>query len=395
MMVPLQNSSTVQDITGDNVPLGNSDTLTKKDSMEAENLKKIEGAANVHFDDRTSGPMYLVLWFIMNVVITLYCKAVFSVYKFPYPIIMTTIHLIFTYLGVQLCNAAGLFVPKALPSSHYPTILWFSVIFTANIWLSNASLMAVSVNLHQVVRTTIPLFTMIISAFVWNEKYPLTVLPSVLLVIVGVAATVKGDLDFDAFGMTIVVLGCLLSSLKGLMTQKTQVGALGLSSLDLLRYLCPLAILELLLLAFITGEFTKLSGNADLSQMMIFHLVSLGVVAFGLNFVSFRSAALLNPLTLNIAGNVKQILTSLLSIYLFGGSLTLVLLVGIIVTAIGAFWYTYEMRRWKKSKAMSSSPAETNTSPSPPVYKDLTDDVEAAELNKASNAVGVPQQKED
>eukprot|EP01071_Lankesteria_metandrocarpae_P002797 Lankesteria_metandrocarpae@DN2562_c0_g1_i1.p1 len=293
---------------------------------------------------------YLCTWFTLNVVITLYCKAVFSIHKFPYPMIMTTIHLTFTFAGVQLSALFGVFTPKPVSFQNLKTVLWFSVIFTLNIWASNASLLAVSVNLHQVVRTSIPLFTMAISIIVFRDLYPITLLPSILVVVVGVAATVWGDTEFDLWGMSIVIFGCVLSSLKGIMTKKTQVGAMGMSSMDLLRYLSPLAVIQLLILATVTGEVSKIRADEDLHPEVMGHLVALGIVAFFLNFVSFRNGALNDPLTLNIAGNVKQVLTSLMSIWIFGGNLSSLLAFGILLTAVGAFWYSQTMQKWRQAK---------------------------------------------
>jgi len=261
----------------------------------------------------------LLAWFCFNVAITLYSKAVFSTYRFPYPILMTCIHTIFTGLGVCMCWICGWYTPKGFNLQAISSLLWFSFVFTANIWLSNASLMAVSVNLHQVIRTTIPLFTMAISIAVYCEAYPLRLLPSVLLVIAGVAATVWGDLSFGIGGLGLVMSGCFLSSLKGLMTQKTQIGSLGLSSLDMLLYVSPFAAIELFLMAFALGEFPRVLEDENIKKVTIIHLCVVGIIAFGLNVVSFRSAALLNPVTLNIAGNVKQVLTSMLSVWMFNG----------------------------------------------------------------------------
>lgn len=306
---------------------------------------------------------YFASWFFLNIVITLYCKALFSVYAFPFPMVMTIIHMIFTYTGVKVTQSLGLHAPKRPPPGARRTILWFSVVFTVNIWLSNAGLQAVSVSLHQVVRTLVPLFTMFLSLIIYNERYASTLVLPVLTVIGGVAITVWGDMDATLHGLIIVVLGCFFSSLKGIITQKTQVGALGLPSLDLLRYLCPLAIAELLLLALSMGEIESLLASNALTPALCLHLCVLGVVAFFLNFVSFRCAALLSPLTLNVAGNVKQVLTSLLGVIVFGGTLTPALCLGIVGTAVGASWYSHEMNKWQATTKLPTSTPPTSTTP--------------------------------
>lgn len=312
--------------------------------------------------DKAHAKLYLVVWFILNVGITLYCKAAFSFYKFPYPVLMTAIHVTFTYLGVLVCARTGVYKPARIDLETFKSLLWFSVVFTVNIWLSNASLMTASIALHQVTRTTIPLFTMATSALVFGEVYPISLLPSVILVIAGVACTVWGDIGFEIMGMLLVLLGCFFSSLKGILTQKTQVGKLGLSTLDVLRVTCPLAAIELLLLSAGIGEMSAAIAEGVLPPTVYCHLCILGVVAFGVNFTSFRVAALMNPLTLNIAGNVKQVLTSLLSIAIFGGVLTYSLATGIIVTAVGAFLYSSRMKEWRESQKSRAAQESSGSS---------------------------------
>eukprot|EP01068_Selenidium_serpulae_P005319 Selendium_serpulae@DN3968_c0_g1_i5.p1 len=170
--------------------------------------------------DKANANIYLVSWFLLNVGITLYCKAAFSFYKFPYPVIMTAIHVTFTYIGVWICARVGLYKPAPISRETFGSLLWFSVVFTVNIWLSNASLLKASIALHQVTRTTIPLFTMVTSALLFREIYPWSLLPSVIMVIAGVACTVWGDIGFEWMGMMLVLFGCFFSSLKGILTQK-------------------------------------------------------------------------------------------------------------------------------------------------------------------------------
>lgn len=99
------------------------------------------GIGNVFSNDRTLAYFYLSTWFTLNVIITLYSKAyvfwtvfglvqslhciipslftlyfssVFSIYKFPYPMSMTCVHMIFTSIGVQLCASFGLVGSKSI-----------------------------------------------------------------------------------------------------------------------------------------------------------------------------------------------------------------------------------------------------------------------------------------
>eukprot|EP01056_Protomagalhaensia_sp_Gyna25_P005700 Protomagalhaensia_sp_Gyna_25__5699@NODE_812_length_2564_cov_458_831287_g640_i0_p2_GENE_NODE_812_length_2564_cov_458_831287_g640_i0NODE_812_length_2564_cov_458_831287_g640_i0_p2_ORF_typecomplete_len377_score35_60TPT/PF03151_16/5_1e59UAA/PF08449_11/1_8e22SLC35F/PF06027_12/1_5e08EamA/PF00892_20/0_00019EamA/PF00892_20/0_0052Nuc_sug_transp/PF04142_15/4_8e05Nuc_sug_transp/PF04142_15/0_043PUNUT/PF16913_5/2_4e06CRTlike/PF08627_10/6_8e05CRTlike/PF08627_10/1_5e03_NODE_812_length_2564_cov_458_831287_g640_i len=294
---------------------------------------------------------YLVAWFIINIAITLSSKAMFSNFKFPYPMMLTAAHCAVTGVGSQIAASLNCYEYTAVNVHIIRDLIFFSLVFTVNIWLSNYGLLVVSVSVHQVFRTTIPLFTMVLSLVIYQESYPWRMVPSVILVILGVAATVFGDVETTLYGAFVVAAGCAFSSLKGIMTQKAQIGKKGLHAFDLLRVVCPMAVLELLVLGIANGELAALIVDApDLPLWTIPNLFLQGLLAFVLNFVSFKCVALKNPLTMNIAGNIKQIVTPLLGVMIVGGQITPILILGLIVTFVGAIWYGGEARRHKKQK---------------------------------------------
>jgi len=238
-------------------------------------------------------------------------------------------------------------------------MLLFSLVFTSNIFLSNYGLVVVSVSVHQISRTLVPLFTMALSLLVYKETYPWSLVPSVMTVCFGVGLTLWGDVQMTTvYGFVVVLAGCLLSSLKGLMSQKAQVGPQGLPTMDLLRFMCPLAVIQLTIAALIGGEFAALYETFTFSTGAVFSLTMQGLIAFLLNVVSFKCSALLTPLTMNIAGNMKQAITPLLALQMFGGSASTALLFGLVVSTVGAIWYGQQARNNKVAK--SNKEQDTN-----------------------------------
>lgn len=67
------------------------------------------------------------------------------------------------------------------------TLVAFSALYTVNIAISNLSLNLVSVPLHQVVRSTTPLFTILISISLFGKSFATMTYLSLIPVIVGVA----------------------------------------------------------------------------------------------------------------------------------------------------------------------------------------------------------------
>ncbi|KAH0476326.1 MAG: uncharacterized protein KVP18_001456 [Porospora cf. gigantea A] len=301
--------------------------------------------ANTYY--RYEPVVMLFSWFWLNVGITIAVKLSFREDKFEFPMAMTCIHMVFTFAGVKLSQALGFFTPAPRPSTEALTkIFFFSFLYTVNIWLSNASILAVSLTINQVMRSTVPLFTLIIGSVAFRERYSWKVVPPVLVVILGVLFTIKGDVDvLTVAGFALVLMACAASSLKGIVSRKAQVSN-GLTAMDLLLYMCPLAVVQLTIFAAATGELqTMLNDQAIMNNSSLWIRLSLlGVTAFLVNVTSFKSVVLSSPLTMNVLANLKQVLTSLISIWIFGGIVTPALTLGIFTTSIGAFWYSQTAR---------------------------------------------------
>eukprot|EP01053_Blabericola_migrator_P007102 Blabericola_migrator_1__7101@NODE_35_length_17941_cov_94_946347_g31_i0_p11_GENE_NODE_35_length_17941_cov_94_946347_g31_i0NODE_35_length_17941_cov_94_946347_g31_i0_p11_ORF_typecomplete_len171_score22_41TPT/PF03151_16/7_3e17_NODE_35_length_17941_cov_94_946347_g31_i078048316 len=94
--------------------------------------------------------LYVAAWFLINILITLSSKATFKNFKFPYPIMLTAAHLSVTGIGSQIASFSGWYESIHVSRDTVKKLVWFSLVFTINIWLSNYGLLVVSVPVHQV-----------------------------------------------------------------------------------------------------------------------------------------------------------------------------------------------------------------------------------------------------
>ncbi|KAL5368862.1 putative phosphate/phosphoenolpyruvate translocator [Cryptosporidium parvum] len=302
--------------------------------------------------------LVFLMWIVLSLIFTLYSKWLMNNY-FPYPITMSLIHMI---IASVLSHVFGGFVNKRfgdksrfssigeLSFQEKKSILAFSIIVALNIWFSNASLHLVSISLHQMARTTIPLFTMALGILFFKHKYRLSQIPPVILVIVGVAITVNGTPELSIYGLFIVFMGCCVSSLKGIVAQKLQVENLKINAIIMLQYVGPVASLTLGFFSVILGEAQKISKKSENMDKISFLMTNVllifaGILAFGLNILSLMSSSIVSPLAMNIAGNVKQLLTCLLGCFIFGNTVTDKLLLGILLTSLGALWYSLNKQK--------------------------------------------------
>merc|ERR1712232_614107 len=103
----------------------------------------------------------------------------------------------------------------------------------------------------------------------------------------------------------------------------------------------------MLILAYVLGEvhtfYASCSADPaehDTSQLSIILLIN-GTMAFFLNYSNFQFTRHTSALTVTVAGNVKHVLTILLSVALFRNPISAVNAVGSAIAIAGAAWYSF------------------------------------------------------
>jgi hypothetical protein len=86
---------------------------------------------------------WLTLYFLLNLTLTLYNKVLLL--SFPYPYTLTAIHALFGLAGGTFLRLQNVYQPKSLHSSDHAVLVVFSVLYSVNIAISNASLDLVTV----------------------------------------------------------------------------------------------------------------------------------------------------------------------------------------------------------------------------------------------------------
>lgn len=119
-------------------------------------------------------------------------------------------------------------------------------------------------------------------------------------------------------------------------------GVLALSPLETLLRMSPLAFMQAILCALLSGEFGDFrKANPDgPSGLLMLALVGNGLLAFLLNVSSFSTNKVAGALTMTVCGNVKQCLTVLLGIVLFGVRVGFLNGLGMLIALGGAAWYS-------------------------------------------------------
>ncbi|KAI3649781.1 hypothetical protein MP228_005413 [Amoeboaphelidium protococcarum] len=317
-------------------------------------------------EKRVSSIFWLSLYFLCNLTLTIYNKAVMQFIGFKFPWAITAIHTFFSALGCFICVYwLGMFRPSHLSMKENIVMALFSVLYTVNIATSNISLQLVTVPFHQVVRATTPVFAILLSVLFLKKRYSLQIYLSLLPVIMGVGLATMGEYNFSQTGLILTLLGTFLAAMKTVVTNVVQVGSLKLHPIDLLLRMSPLAFVQCLIFGHLSGENQRLAefifGNPAVDAPSLFTptvfwaLFFNGVIAFMLNFVSFTANKMTSALTMTVAANIKQVLSILLAVSIFDLTITSLNGLGILITLVGGAWYTFVEFQSKQKSLLQQS----------------------------------------
>uniref|UniRef100_A0ACD5ZLE5 Uncharacterized protein n=1 Tax=Avena sativa TaxID=4498 RepID=A0ACD5ZLE5_AVESA len=298
-------------------------------------------------------------WYASNIGVLLLNKYLLSVYGFRYPVFLTACHMSACALLSSLL-AAATNTTKPSSSSSPPRrplsrgqaarVAVLGAVFCGSVVGGNVSLRYLPVSFNQAVGATTPFFTALIAYAIAARREAGATYAALVPVVVGVVIATGGEPSFHLFGFVMCVGAtagrALKTVLQGILLSSEEEK---LNSMDLLRYMAPVAVV-LLVPATLIMEPEALGAAAALARedpSFVWMLLCNSSLAYLVNLTNFLVTKHTSPLTIQVLGNAKGAVAVVVSILIFRNPVTVMGMLGYGVTIVGVILYGEAKKRSK------------------------------------------------
>eukprot|EP00758_Cryptobia_borreli_P002258 Tbor_TRINITY_DN2898_c0_g1::TRINITY_DN2898_c0_g1_i1::g.23149::m.23149/K15285/SLC35E3; solute carrier family 35, member E3 len=281
-------------------------------------------------------PFYLFLNAASSIGIVTANKIVFQYQKFNYGTLLTLIHFVFTFVGLECCRRAGMFEMKMVP---FTKVLPLCASFCGFVVLTNISLVYNTVGFYQVMKVLTTPLLVIIQTLFYNERFSTQIKMSLFVTCIGVVITTATDSQKNFTGTCVAVSALLVTCMYQIWVG-TKQRELECSGFQLLYWQAPISAVMLIPIVPLFDDMEKLLQNPPDSTTYVAIIIS-SVLAFVVNLSIFLVIGKTSPVTYNVLGHFKLTVLMTLGFIVFGAPLDAKNIAGIITTLIGVFWYTH------------------------------------------------------
>lgn len=245
--------------------------------------------------------LILALNTICSVAMFIMQRILYTEYAFP-NLTLTCMHLLFTSIGLVICDTAKVFKPKGLSAIQ---LILPVLVYTGFVVFTNLSVEKNTQGTHMLGQTMPIVWIIFIQHYFYERFFSKTIKITAGMVISGIFLSVCFDLKLDFYGLVFVVLGFLLSSLYQIWIC-VYSDSLQASPLQVLFYLMPMSSL---ILAIIIPFVQPMDQLFDLMMAMppleSILLILSGIFAFVVNLSTYWILQKTSPISYSIYEPIK------------------------------------------------------------------------------------------
>nr|XP_030737149.1 solute carrier family 35 member E2B isoform X2 [Globicephala melas] len=235
----------------------------------------------------------------------------------------------------------------------------------ATVVLGLVSLKNVAVSFAETVKSSAPIFTVILSRTVLGEHTGLLVNLSLIPVMGGLALCTATEMSFNFLGFSAALSTNIMDCLQNVFSKKLLSGDKYRFSAAELQFYTSAAAVAMLVPAWIFFmDLPVIGRNARsfrYSQDVLLLLLADGVLFHLQSVTAYALMGRISPVTFSVASTVKHALSVWLSVIVFGNRVTSLSAVGTVLVTAGVL--LYNKAKQQQREAMQSLAAATSQSP--------------------------------
>lgn len=278
-------------------------------------------------------------------------------FGFPFPLAITWFHML---AGLIATNVIKRVRPDWMPVAAegrlslkqlVRNILPIGIVFALYLGIGNRVYLYLPVSFVQMLKSAGPLFVFAVSVAAGQEKFTMTSLAIIFVLVTGVASASFGEVNFSWFGLAIQMVAFILDGfrlvlLKTLMSSQQGVK---LDPLSALYYYSPVCVVTLILPVayFEAAELHKVLTTALLEHTLPSLLGAIllnASVALALNLCLLALFGNVGATTISVAATCRDICLTFASAWIFRSHISQVQVIGYLSACIG-------VKLWDELKA--------------------------------------------
>ncbi|XP_040119994.1 solute carrier family 35 member E2A isoform X10 [Oryx dammah] len=312
---------------------------------------------------------YLTLWFFFSFCTLFLNKYILSLLEGE-PSMLGAVQM----LSTTLIGCVKIFVPCCLyqhktrlsyPPNFIMTMLFVGLMRFATVVLGLVSLKNVAVSFAETVKSSAPIFTVILSRTVLGEHTGLLVNLSLIPVMGGLALCTATEMSFNFLGFSAALSTNIMDCLQNVFSKKLLSGDKYRFSAAELQFYTSTAAVAMLVPAWIFFMDLPVIGRSGrsfrYSQDVVLLLLADGVLFHLQSVTAYALMGRISPVTFSVASTVKHALSIWLSVIVFGNKVTSLSAVGTVLVTAGVL--LYNKAKQQQREAMQSLASATTHPP--------------------------------
>uniref|UniRef100_A0A8C5SHR5 Solute carrier family 35 member E2B n=1 Tax=Laticauda laticaudata TaxID=8630 RepID=A0A8C5SHR5_LATLA len=290
---------------------------------------------------------YLTLWFFFSFCTLFLNKYILSLLEGEPSMLGAVQMLSTTFIGcIKMFIPCCLYQHKSrlsYPPNFIMIMLFVGLMRFATVVLGLVSLKNVAVSFAETVKSSAPIFTVIMSRMILGEYTGLFVNLSLVPVMGGLALCTATELSFNILGFSAALSTNIMDCLQNVFSKKLLSGDKYRFSAPELQFYTSAAAVIMLIPAWVFFMDLPVIGKSGQSfqynQDIVVLLLMDGVLFHLQSVTAYALMGKISPVTFSVASTVKHALSIWLSIIVFGNKITSLSAIGTVLVIIGVMLY--------------------------------------------------------